>query len=217
MTDLFLEVRGLKKSFNRRTVFSDLNFGLAATESLAITGRNGSGKSTLVKILAGVLSPTSGSVHLSVGRTEVEALYRYEHIGFVAPYLQLYDEFTAWEHLEMMRKIRGRRQSDDVLAALLRRVNLYERKDHHVRVYSSGMKQRLKYACALLHQPLILILDEPASNLDEEGTAMVCDVMREQVQGGILIVATNEREDAEQCISSIDLNVFTREPVGATG
>jgi heme exporter protein A len=130
-------------------------------------------------------------------------------VGFVAPYLQLYDEFTALENLRLLRRIRGIRTSDETMLALLRRVNLFDRRNDFVRTYSSGMKQRLKYAFALLHEPPVLLLDEPASNLDDEGIATVRQIIEEQKKKGILIIATNEQHDAELCQQTIDLNKQT--------
>lgn len=209
MTEQFsLQVESLAKSFNYRSVFFDITFALHSREGLGIVGRNGSGKSTLAKIVAGVLSPTGGTVRYSVGNEPVAAVCLHDYIGFVAPYLQLYDEFSAWENLDLCRRIRGTEVPDERLKDLLQRVGLIQRKDHLVRTYSSGMKQRLKYACALLHQPPLLILDEPSSNLDAEGVGIVRQLMKEQIGEGILVVATNEADDLQYCSRTIDLNVF---------
>jgi heme exporter protein A len=202
-----IEATGLTKIFNRRKIFADVTFQLGAGEALAITGRNGSGKSTLVKILSGVLSPTRGEVVLrGSGGEAVAHIDRYRHIGLVSPYLQLYDEFTGWENLDMVRKVRGIAATDALLRSLLERVNLDDRRDDLVRTYSSGMKQRLKYAFALVHEPPILILDEPTSNLDREGIRVVYAIMQEQKSEGILLVATNDVEDLAYCDRVIDLN-----------
>jgi heme exporter protein A len=209
MTGLFLEVHSLEKSFNQRTIFFDVSFTVKSCEGFGIVGRNGSGKSTLAKILSGVLTPTSGSVHYRFGSNSLEQISVYDHVGFIAPYLQLYEEFTAWENLDLGRRIRGLKVPDGMLLALLERVDLHDRKNHLVRTYSSGMKQRLKYAFALLHQPPLLILDEPTSNLDAEGVQIVHEIMKEQVEKGILIVATNEAEDLLYCTRTLDLDVFS--------
>jgi heme exporter protein A len=206
MQELKLDARGLSKVFHRRKVFSGISFSLATRGSLAVTGRNGSGKSTLIKILAGVLSPTRGEVQLMLSGKPVPPAERFAHIGLVSPYLQLYDEFTAWENLDLFRKIRAVREGDDYLLGLLERLRLLERKDEPVRTYSSGMKQRLKYAFALLHRPPVLLLDEPTSNLDAEGILTVGSVMAEQKERGILIVATNDAEDLKQCTASVNLD-----------
>jgi len=197
---------GIEKRYNRRKIFSNINFNLRENDSLAITGRNGSGKSTLLKIISGALSPTEGEISLTIENKNVAASDRFTLVGFVAPYLQLYDEFTALENLRLFRRIRGIRTSDETMLALLRRVNLFDRRNDFVRTYSSGMKQRLKYAFALLHEPPVLLLDEPASNLDDEGIATVRQIIEEQKKKGILIIATNEQHDAELCQQTIDLN-----------
>lgn len=206
--DIKLEIHNIKKIFNSRKVFSDINFQLENKSALAITGRNGSGKSTLVKILAGLLSPTNGRVDFYLNGKSIDVQNRYQYFGFVAPYLQLYDEFTAIENLELFGRIRGIEVDKDNIDFLLKRVNLYERKDSYVREFSSGMKQRLKYASALLHKPPLLILDEPRSNLDSEGISVVYQIIQEQKQSGCLVVATNDSDDIQFCNQEIDLNQF---------
>ncbi len=206
--DIKLEIHNIKKIFNGRKVFSDINFQLENKSALAITGRNGSGKSTLVKILAGLLSPTNGRVDFYLNGKSIDVQNRYQYFGFVAPYLQLYDEFTAIENLELFGRIRGIEVDKDNIDFLLKRVNLYERKDSYVREFSSGMKQRLKYASALLHKPPLLILDEPRSNLDSEGISVVYQIIQEQKQSGCLVVATNDSDDIQFCNQEIDLNQF---------
>lgn len=208
MGEVHLEACGLKKTFNRRTIFFDISFRLTMHDGLGVTGRNGSGKSTLLKIIAGILSPTSGEIELRNNGNKVDNFSYHENVGFVAPYLQLYEEFSAWENLNIFRKIRGRNISHDYLNNLLNRVSLLDWKNHLVRTYSSGMKQRLKYACALLHEPSVLLLDEPATNLDAEGVQMVHDLMKEQIEKGILVVAANGTQDLLFCNHTVDLNIF---------
>jgi heme exporter protein A len=199
---LSLHVEGVGRSFNRRSIFSDISFTMEAGQTLLIAGRNGSGKSTLVKILCGVLSSSRGSVH-------VEGAGAGDHrnaFGVVSPYLQVYDEFSAMENLEIAMHIRGLRADGAVLTRLLERVALPPERTDPVRAFSSGMKQRVKYALALAHQPAILILDEPMANLDEEGIRIVRALMEEHRRRGILIVATNDLTDVPQFDAKVDLN-----------
>jgi len=198
--------KDIRKSFGRLLVFDSINFELINGSSLAIAGKNVSGKSTLVKIIAGLLSPSSGEVIYQVDGREIDKLDWFKFVGFVAPYLQLYDEFTGYENLEILAKIRGLKSYEAKIKNVLERVNLYSRRDDLVRGYSSGMKQRLKYACALLHDPIVLILDEPTSNLDSEGVEMVWAIAEEQKKNGILIVATNEPEELKMCDEVINLD-----------
>ncbi len=201
-----LRVHGLSKEFNRRSVFREISFELSAPASLAITGPNGSGKSTLVKILAGVLTATRGSIEYSRDGKAAALNTVRDDIGLVSPYLQMYDEFTAWENLTILSRIRANsRDVGEEAKRLLTDFGLWHRRDDLVRTYSSGMKQRLKYAFALAHRPQLLLLDEPTSNLDAEGIAIVRSVVEEQKKAAILIVATNVETEAEWCVGRIRL------------
>lgn len=191
---LQLVATDLRKTFNRRVIFDGVSITLDPGQTLLITGRNGSGKSTLVKILAGVLSPSKGSVS-GAGSP-----------GLVSPYLQLYDEFSAAENLQLAMSLRGLPYDRERGEDLLRRVGLAARKDDPVRTYSSGMKQRAKYAFALMHRPVVLLLDEPMSNLDADGIAIVRSIMTDHREGGILVVATNDLTDIDRYDERIDLN-----------
>jgi len=210
MNTILFKTDKVAKTFNRRKIFSDISFSLNGSRSLAITGRNGSGKSTLIKILAGALSPSKGEITIEIDGKPVKPIDYFIHIGLISPYLQMYDEFTGWENLIFFRKVRGLNSDNEYLSELLRRVNLWERRNDYVRTYSSGMKQRLKYSFGLLHKPPILLLDEPTSNLDAEGISTVYEIMGEQKKNGILVVATNDTEDISMCESVIDLNIRTQ-------
>jgi heme exporter protein A len=197
---------GLKKVFNRRIIFENVFFALEGARTMLISGRNGSGKSTLVKIVAGLLAPTKGTVSID-GTGARNEFDRRAAIGMVSPYLQMYDEFSAAENLQFAMAIRGMRFDREFAHDLLKRVAIFQRKDDPVRTYSSGMKQRVKYAFALIHRPPVLILDEPMSNLDAEGISIVRTIMAEHRNGGILIVATNDLSDVEGYDEHVDLNV----------
>lgn len=197
-------VENIGKDFNRRNIFKEISFVLESGESLAITGKNGAGKSTLVKILADILTPTRGSVqYYSDGSRLTEDDLKHT-LGLVSPYLQLYDEFTAWENMEILSAVRANGELDELrLEETFRLFNLWHRKHDIVRTFSSGMKQRLKYVFALQHRPDILLLDEPTSNLDEEGIEAVKNVVKEYRSNGILVIATNDVQEAGWCDKKI--------------
>jgi heme exporter protein A len=196
---------GLRKEYNRRTVFRDVSFSASAGETLLITGRNGSGKSTLVKIICGVLTPAGGTFSLTPDPNDPHRDQR-GLIGLVSPYLQMFDEFSAVENLAIAMGIRGLPFDPGAADALLERVAIFPRRHDPVRTYSSGMKQRVRYAFALIHTPPVLVLDEPMSNLDGEGIALVRAVMAEQRRHGILVVATNDLSDVDAYERRVDLN-----------
>jgi len=201
-----LTVTGLSRSFNRRLVFRDLTFSVASPGSLAVTGKNGAGKSTLVKILAGIASPTNGTVAYTANGGVVSPDAMRERLGFVSSYLNLYDEFTARENLSILGRIRtGAVPTEQSVADALHRVDLWQRRDDLVSSFSSGMTQRLKYALAILHVPEVLILDEPTANLDTDGIELVKEIVRFQQRQGILIVATNDEEESSWCLDRVHL------------
>jgi len=198
MKKLTLKSENITKIYNRKTIFRNVSFVVTEGTAFAVTGKNGSGKSTLVKILCGVLSPTKGSVTLSVDEQSVLYPDYYPHIGLVSPYLNMYEEFSAEENLQFIKKIRGLDSNADKFAVeLLKEFGIYEHRKKEVRNYSSGMKQRLKYCAALLHEPPLLVLDEPASNLDEYGIEAVRNRMKLQKQKGVLLFATNDKDDLQ--------------------
>jgi heme exporter protein A len=204
-----LEVTSLKKIFDRKIIFKEVNFILNSFDSLAITGKNGSGKSTLIKILANVFTQTTGDVKLSVDGIEIEKQYYYKYIGFVSPYLNLYDEFTGYENLKIIAGIRG--LSENNIEPVLKRIGLWDRRNDMLKIYSSGMKQRLKIAFSIIHEPQILLFDEPTSNLDAEGVKLVDSIAEEYKNKSILIIATNDEHERSLCNKEINLNNYKKD------
>jgi heme exporter protein A len=206
MNTVMLQLENVRKEFSRRIIFDKISLSLTNGESLAITGINGSGKSTLVKIIAGILSPTRGVLTLSVNGKEMKREQYHDYIGFVAPYVQMYDEFSAYENLKFFARIRGLKFDQRYVDDILDRFVLFDRRNDAVRTYSSGMKQRLKYAFALLHKPDILIFDEPRANLDRHGIVTAYSIMEEHKPEGILILATNDNEDLSYAQTVVNLD-----------
>jgi len=201
-----LSAEGLAKRFGRRLLFRGLDFALEPGDSLAVTGANGAGKSTLLQIVAGVQSPTEGAVRLWLDGDEVEREARPLRTGFVAPYLQVYDAFTAVENLDFIARARRLPEADARIAAVLDRVGLGQRGDDLIRTYSSGMKQRIRLAAALLTDPPLLLFDEPTSNLDAPGRAVVEQTARDHCDaGGILLIATNVDHEAALCEQRVEV------------
>lgn len=194
----------LTKKFDRKIIFENISFELSAGSSLAITGKNGSGKSTLIKTLANVIEKSSGEINFYSDGSEVKKEHYYKHIGFVSPYLNLYDEFTGYENLKIISNIRG--INGDNIDNVLKKVGLYDRRGDLLKIYSSGMKQRLKIAFSILHNPLILLLDEPTSNLDSEGVRIVDEIANDYKKDRILIIATNDENEKSLCESEVNLD-----------
>jgi heme exporter protein A len=208
MINFSIKAESLSKTFGRRLIFSGIDFEFKQTGIFGISGPNGSGKSTLVKIIAGIISASDGSIkHILEGKEIIpEKLHNY--IGFVSPYLVLYEEFTAWENLSLFSDIRGIQLNIEKVEYLLKVFLLYDRKDDLIKTYSSGMKQRMKFIFAMMHSPNLLILDEPTSNLDEEGKESVYRIVKEQGNDCIVLIASNEKTDLELCSDIVYLEKY---------
>jgi len=210
MINYTVELNNLVKYFGRRLIFDGINFSFSSQHIYGISGPNGSGKSTLVKIIANLISPTRGKVIHKNNLKEVEFVKLHNHIGFVSPYLFLYDEFTAEENLLHFSNIRGIGFNKERSDYLLNELKLIDRKNDLVRGYSSGMKQRLKFIFALLHQPSLIILDEPTSNLDNSGKEIVYELIRKEAENNLVIIASNDDSDISLCSQVIELEKFKR-------
>jgi heme exporter protein A len=204
---IIIRSENIKKTFNRRIVFDKVNFEISSKDGLGIIGKNGSGKTTLIKVIAGLFEPSAGKIKYYLKEKQVASDEIFKHIGYVAPYLNLYDEFTALENLIIFDKIRNLKNPPELYKKILEKVNLLERKDDYLRTFSSGMKQRLKFAFAIIGNPDILILDEPSTNLDPEGIKMMNIIIQEyRFDEKMVIIATNDAEDLTYCNYLIDLN-----------
>lgn len=192
-----LESKGLGKWFGQRKIFEEIDFFLQDKGSLVITGKNGSGKTTLLKILCGLIRPTKGQVLIRGDGDDLTSDESRNLFGLVMPDLELYAELTALENLLFLSRIGGMIPTQEGLKKKIDWVGLGGRENDFVYSFSSGMKQRLKYAFALLHQPKILFLDEPTANMDEEGIELVKNTISLQKEKGILIIATSRKEDFE--------------------
>lgn len=190
-----LIAENLGHRFEGRAVFRDISLDLATGQSLAVIGPNGAGKSTLVQSLLGLIRPTKGAVRCFEGDRRMEASEFGERVGFVAPYVQLYDQLTGEENIKFFTALSAGSITGKEIDSLLKRVGLEGRGGDEVRAYSSGMKQRLKYAVALAGKPDFLFLDEPTANLDDAGRAIVFELVEEYRTSTILVIATNETEE----------------------
>ncbi len=193
----FLTLENVGKAFGARRVLGAVSLTMTPGDVVCVTGRNGSGKSTLVKIVAGLLRPTQGAVRLSDAGKILDMAERRRAVGYAAPDLALYDELTGRENLSFFARVRGARLNEMEIERRLSEVGLSGRGDDWVRAYSSGMRQRLRLAFALLAEPILLLLDEPSLALDESGTALIENIVtRQKAAGGLTLLATNDKNEA---------------------
>lgn len=202
---IHLQATSLSKFFGRKEVFSGLSFSYETTV-LGISGANGSGKSTLLKCLTGLMKPSSGTVNWKVRDADLTLKTLKRHLGFAAPYIQLYEELTAEENLKFLTNLQNGRPAEPVESLL----NRFEVKELASRTYgtlSTGQQQRIKLAAAILHSPEILILDEPGSNLDASGQSAVKHLVAEYRDNQkMVLLASNQGSELDLCDEILNLN-----------
>jgi heme exporter protein A len=190
-----LTIDSVSKSYGSRRVLRDVTARAATGQVLVIAGPNGSGKSTLVKMVARLVRPTDGRVLWKLDGCTLPATDVRRVVGLASPDLAFYDELSAIENLRFFARVRGVSERPELIESLLDRFGLGGRGGDLVGAYSSGMKQRLKYAFALMHDPPLLLLDEPTANLDERGVALVYDTIAQARLCKCVVIATNEPEE----------------------
>jgi heme exporter protein A len=201
-----LKLSGIGKHYGETVLFKDISFALEQGEVLAITGWNGSGKSTLVRIIAGLVRPSAGQVEMFHAGEPIGKESRRHFIGMVAPAMSLYNELTGLENMHFFSRVRGLASGQKESVRIMDSLGITERGTKRCGEYSSGMKQRLKLAQALLHEPPLLLLDEPGSNLDSKGIKVVEEVISRQRQSGVTVIASNEKREAEYADRVINLS-----------
>jgi heme ABC exporter ATP-binding subunit CcmA len=164
-----IEIQGLAKYFGRFSALRNLNLTVGRGEFIALFGRNGAGKTTLLRIVAGLSRPSSGVVHILAPDPRPPHAAR-GSMGYLSHNTALYSDLTALENLRFYAQLLGLPHEDSVLQSEIARVGLAGREREPVRNYSRGMQQRLAIARAFLHDPSILLLDEPFTGLDQDGT-----------------------------------------------
>jgi heme exporter protein A len=174
-----IEIRGLVKAFGSRAILKGVDLDVAKGEFLILVGPNGAGKTTLMNVIATLSRPTGGRVRLAGYDLADGAVEVRRQIGLVSHKPLLYDDLSAEQNLRFYARMYDVLNADARIEAVLRQVGLWGRQRDPVRTYSRGMQQRLAIARALLHDPPILLLDEPDTGLDQHAAAMLNDLLRE--------------------------------------
>jgi heme exporter protein A len=197
-----LRFENLHRRFGRLSVLEGVTGAAAAGELLLVTGPNGSGKSTLLRCLAGLLAPDGGTIEYRENGEPLDPADRRRRVGVVAPDLAFYAELTVRENLEFFARLR--RVSPEQGLAVLDRMALPL--DRSAGALSSGMRQRLRWAFALLHRPRLLLLDEPFQNFDAPGERAARELLAGHLAGGGLAVTANPSPlDFDHVAGRIDL------------
>jgi heme exporter protein A len=211
-----LEVRSLSKIYGLRYALKDVSFVAQPGRVLGIFGPNGAGKTTLVRILAGQVRPTAGTVSFFGRQASGDEPEVRRHIGVVGHHTFLYDDLTAVENLRFYCRMYGLRLGESELLSRLEEVGLASRAHEPVRYLSRGMQQRLALARATLHNPEILLLDEPYTGLDQSAVALLDSLLaRERLRGHSTLLVTHDVEHGLQLAD--DVLVLVQGRITASG
>ena len=196
-----IQVTGLAKQFGPFLALRDLSFGIGAGEFVSLMGPNGAGKTTLLRILATLSRPTRGTVSIAGHTLPRGADDVRRQIGFLSHQPLLYGELTAEENLRFFAKMYDLDESGPRIDALLDQVDLAERRRDRVRTFSRGMQQRLAIARALLHDPRVVLLDEPFTGLDPDASDQLSATLRGLQDGRRAVVMTTHDLDRGLALS----------------
>jgi heme exporter protein A len=205
----------IEKRYGGLYALRRVSLEIATGECVVLAGRNGSGKTTLLRIAARLVQPSAGKVTFPEGRsaggvggTSNPLGVASGIVGYVAHATMVYDELTAEENLILFARLLGVPQPEQRVGALLDEVGLSERRGSLVRTFSRGMRQRMAIARALLNQPAVLLLDEPATGLDTQGAAWLVETVRRKRDSGCTVVMSlhGESEIASLATRAIRLD-----------
>jgi heme exporter protein A len=205
LTDPAVAVAGLRRDFGEWTALDGVGFDLAAGESLVVLGPNGSGKTTLLRILATLLRPSGGEVRVLGARLPGEAWKARGRIGFLGHEPLLYRDLSGRENLRFQARLHGLRgeAAEARIERLLATIGMERRAEQRVGELSAGMRQRLAICRCVLHEPELLLLDEPDSNLDAEGRELARELIG-PAEGRTRVLVTHDPEralpDADQVL-----------------
>jgi len=196
--------QNLSKRYLYEWIIRDMSHTFECESITGVNGINGSGKSTLIKILCGFLSSSEGNILYTIDGKNIERSDLYQYMTLAAPYTDIINEYDVEEMFIFHTKFKKLRQEIDA-KQFLEIVKLKGNKGKQIQFYSSGMRQRLQLALALLTDSKVLLLDEPTSYLDAENKAWFYDLLSENKDNRTIIIASNDKEDFGLCNSVISL------------
>lgn len=198
-----IEVAGLTKRYNDITVVDDVSFAVARGEVLGFLGPNGAGKTTTMRMLTGYLPPSNGSVKIAGFDMQTESLQARRHIGYLPEGVPLYPEMTVASYLDHMARLRKMTQRADAVDRAMDLVHITDRANDRIGKLSKGQRQRVGLAQALLHDPDVLILDEPTVGLDPRQIIEVRELIRQLGATRTVILSTHILPEASMLCNRV--------------
>ncbi|MBE9165939.1 MULTISPECIES: ABC transporter ATP-binding protein [Microcoleaceae] len=193
--ELAIDTRGLTKQFDRHIAVNDIDLQVAAGEICGLIGPNGAGKTTLLRMLAAAEEPTTGEIYINgcpLLRDRSNPTLK-QHIGFLPDDFPLYDDLTVWDYLDYFARLYNLRQPRrrERIYAVLELVQLTNKRNSLISTLSRGMKQRLSLGRTIIHEPLLLLLDEPVSGLDPIARSQFREIIKAVQQAGMTVVISS--------------------------
>jgi ABC-2 type transport system ATP-binding protein len=192
---LAIETRGLTKQFDRHIAVNDIDLQVAAGEVCGLIGPNGAGKTTLLRMLAAAEEPTTGEIYINGDRLQRDRSHPIlkQRIGFLPDDFPLYDDLTVWDYLDYFARLYNLQQSRrrSQINSVLELVQLTNKRNSSISTLSRGMKQRLSLARTIIHEPLLLLLDEPVSGLDPIARMQFREIIKLLQQVGMTVVISS--------------------------
>ena len=200
-----IKVQNISKHFGSLKAVDDLSFEVQAGQVFGFLGQNGSGKSTTIRMLLSLIHPTSGQIEIFGKRIEKNREAILEQVGAIIERPDLYPYLSAREHLELFAKVRKQKIGEADINATLEKVGLAHRAQDKVQTFSLGMKQRLGIGIALVHNPSLIILDEPTNGLDPQGIADIRQLIQylAKEEGKTVLVSSHLLSEIEQVAHQI--------------
>jgi heme exporter protein A len=199
-----IEIQHLSKAFGYLVVLKKLDLSIEHGQFVALLGPNGSGKSTLLRLISGLSKPTAGTIAIGGWEMPGEAEAVRAQIGLVSHKALLYDNLTAHENLAFYARLYHLKNADERIDTLLGQVGLSKRAHTLVRTFSRGMQQRLSIARALLHEPHVLLFDEPYTGLDQDAALILDDLLKNaHANGHTILMTTHQLERAARLAERI--------------
>lgn len=189
-----IQIKNCGKEFQKKWVFKSFNHSFEPGTITAITGKNGSGKSTLLKIIAGFVTPSSGTVSWNIPGKKIEQREVYRFISMAAPYMEIIEEFTFTELIRFQNRFKSF-QKPLSTKDIVQLSGLKEVINKPVKYFSSGMKQRARLALVLLSNTPLVLLDEPCSNLDSDARAWYAQLLKDFTKDRTVVIASNSNTD----------------------
>ncbi len=204
-----IQLSNIGKRFNREWIFRNIDYCFNSGKKYAIVGHNGSGKSTLLQIISGAVMHSEGNIFFSpvADAPAINSENTYQEIAFCAPYLELLEEMTAMELLNFHCAFKKFTASH---FDILDKAGLIQAKDKQIRYFSSGMKQRLKLALAFFSDTPVLLLDEPTSNLDEQGITLYLELIEKHTEGRTVIICSNDKTEYHFCEHTLSIEDYKK-------